>query len=151
MRPSVTGASLSSTAVAGPTIYPELNEVLAELVTGAQEILGESFYGAYLQGSFAVGDADEHSDVDFLVVIEDEVSDEQAAALQAMHQRIYTRETPWAQHLEGSYITRERLRRVDPSHAPLLYLDNGATELTRDSHCNIAVVRWSLRVHGVVL
>jgi hypothetical protein len=51
-----------------PTAYPELNATLAELVAGATSILGENFCGAYLQGSFAIGDADEHSDVDFLIV-----------------------------------------------------------------------------------
>ena len=134
-----------------PTVYPELNAVLRELVDGAQAILGESFCGAYLQGSFAVGDADEDSDVDFLVVTRDPVTEAQQADLQAMHRRIFVLETPWAQHLEGSYVSREELRRVDPSRSPWVYLDNGATELVRDNHCNTAVVRWSLREHGVVL
>src|ERR671930_536785 len=134
-----------------PTAYPELNAVLQELVESVQEILGESFCGAYLQGSFALGDADRESDVDFLVVTHDEVTDAQAAELQAMHQKIYALETPWAQHLEGSYPPRAALRRVDPSRSPWLYLDNGATELVRDNHCNTAVVRWTLREHGVVL
>src|ERR687887_2651788 len=136
---------------AQPTVYLELDAVLRELVEGAQAILGESFCGAYLQGSFALGDADEESDVDFLVVTHDEVTDAQAAELQAMHQRIYALETPWAQHLEGSYPPRAALRRVDPSRSPWLYLDNGATELVRDNHCNTAVVRWTLREYGVVL
>jgi hypothetical protein len=68
-----------------------------------------------------------------------------------MHERIYALDTPWAQHLEGSYAPAERLRRIDPSRSPWLYLDNGATELVRDNHCNTAVVRWTLREHGVVL
>jgi predicted nucleotidyltransferase len=38
--------------------------VLGELVSGARAVLGSNFAGAYLQGSFAVGDADEQSDVD---------------------------------------------------------------------------------------
>jgi len=80
-----------------------------------------------------------------------EVSDEQLAALQAMHQRLFQLDVPWAQHLEGSYVPKERLRRVDPSRSPFVYLDNGATELELDNHCNTAVVRWSLREHGVVL
>jgi predicted nucleotidyltransferase len=133
------------------TAYPELDAVLGELVESAQTILGESFCGAYLQGSFALGDADEESDVDFLIVTHEEVTDAHAAKLQAMHERIYWLETPWAQHLEGSYPPRESLRRVDPSRSPWLYLDNGATELVRDGHCNTAVVRWILREHGVVL
>lgn len=134
-----------------PTAYPDLNAVLAELVSSVRAILRESFCGAYLQGSFAIGDADVHSDVDFVVVTHDEVTDDELAALQAMHARIYALDVPWAQHLEGSYVPKERLRRVDPLRSELLYLDNGASALIRDSHCNTAVVRWTLREHGVVL
>ena len=72
-----------------PTVYPELNAVLEELVTSVRTILAENFCGAYLQGSFAVGDADVHSDVDFIVVTEDEVSAEQLAGLQEMHKRLH--------------------------------------------------------------
>jgi hypothetical protein len=134
-----------------PTAFPDLNAVLDDFVAGVKAILEENFCGAYLQGSFAVGDADVHSDVDFIVVTREEVNGEQAVALQAMHQRIYALDTPWAQHLEGSYAPKERLRRVDRARSPFLYLDNGATELIWDNHCNTAVVRWSLHEHGVVL
>jgi predicted nucleotidyltransferase len=133
------------------TPFSDLNDVLDRLVEGVQNILGDGFCGAYLQGSFAVGDADEHSDVDFIVVTGDEVTPEERAELQALHQELYALPTPWAQHLEGSYVPRRILRRPDPELRPLLYLDNGATEFTLDNHDNTAVVRWSLREHGVVL
>jgi Domain of unknown function (DUF4111)/Nucleotidyltransferase domain len=132
-------------------IPPDLDVVLQELVGDVRDVLGESFCGAYLQGSFALGDADEDSDVDFIVVTHDEVTDAELDALQDMHRRIYALPSPWAQHLEGSYVPKERLRRVETPPSPLWYLDNGATELVRDAHCNTAVVRWILREHGVVL
>jgi SAM-dependent methyltransferase len=44
-----------------PTNFPELNTVLEELVTSARSILSDNFCGAYLQGSFATGDADVHT------------------------------------------------------------------------------------------
>lgn len=133
-----------------PTPYPDLNAVLADLVSSVREILGENFVGAYLQGSFAAGDADEHSDVDFLVVMRDEVGDAEAK-LQALHQRLFELPTHWAQHLEGSHVPKEQLRRLGPDRPPWFYFDNGATEPAWDNHCNTAVVRWSLREHGVVL
>ena len=37
-----------------PTTYPELNDVLQELITSLKAILEEEFLGAYLQGSFAL-------------------------------------------------------------------------------------------------
>ena len=64
-----------------PTRYAELNGVLHDLVTGAQAALGESFVGAYLQGSFALGAGDLHSDCDFLVVVRERPDAEQEAAL----------------------------------------------------------------------
>lgn len=137
--------------MAEPTSYPELNDVLRELVESARSILSENFCGAYLQGSFAFGEADIHSDVDFVVVTHEEVGDEQLEALQHMHRRIHALDVEWAQHLEGSYIPEGPLRRVDASRSQFLFLDNGASELVRDDHCNTAVVRWLLREHGVVL
>jgi Aminoglycoside adenylyltransferase, C-terminal domain/Nucleotidyltransferase domain len=135
----------------GATEFAELNQLLVELVDGVREVLGDTFCGAYLQGSFAVGDADAHSDVDFIIVTKDDVTPEQQAELQVLHQKLFRLPTPWAQHLEGSYISRKVLRRPDPAHRPLLYLDNGSTEFALDNHDNTAVVRWSLREHGVVL
>ncbi len=133
------------------TDYPELNAVLGMLVADARSILGENFYGAYLQGSFALGEADEHSDVDFLIVTRDEINNEQLGQLQDMHKQIYELDVSWARHLEGSYVSREQLRHVDPSRSSYPFLDNGANELQPDDHCNTAVVRWLLREHGVVL
>jgi hypothetical protein len=133
------------------TPFDDLNQLLVELVAGVKEVLGDNFCGAYLQGSFAVGDADAHSDVDFIVVTEDEVKPEQQAELQALHQSLYALPTSWAQHLEGSYIPRKVLRRLDPDRRPLLYLDNGATEFALDNHDNTAIVRWLLREYGVIL
>src|SRR6478735_2122255 len=63
------------------TPYTELNSVLEELVTSVRSALGDAFVGAYLQGSFAVGDFDQHSDVDFIIVVKEELSDDFVAAL----------------------------------------------------------------------
>jgi predicted nucleotidyltransferase len=51
------------------TPYPDLDGVLVEFRRSLQSILGGKLVGAYLQGSFAVGDADEHSDVDWIDLI----------------------------------------------------------------------------------
>lgn len=134
-----------------PTSYPELNAVLHELASRAASILGENFVGAYLQGSFAVGDYDEHSDVDFLVAIQPDLAESQLAALQALHAELFLLPSPWAQHLEGSYFPLELLRRPDPAGTPFWYLDNTATQLARSTHDNTVVVRWVTRERGIVL
>ena len=69
----------------GPTAFPDLDEVLSELLAGMRDALGDDLCGLYLVGSFAVGDADEHSDVDFIAVTEHEVTPDRLARLQALH------------------------------------------------------------------
>ena len=134
-----------------PTPYPELNSVLRDLVDSVQNILGTNFVGAYLQGSFAVGDFDIHSDVDFIIVVHEEPSEQQVQALQVMHERIYCLDIPWAQHLEGSYFPKEFLWDCDHTGKPLWYLDHGSRSLIKADHCNTVVVRWVVRENGITL
>ncbi len=134
-----------------PTPYPDLNAVLGELTEGVQAILGPSLVGIYLQGSFAVGDFDAYSDVDYIIVIEEELTERQYSALQTMHARIYDLDCAWAQHLEGSYFPKETLRLPPQPGETLWYQDNGARQLIRSVHCNTLVVRWQLRQHGIAL
>ena len=133
------------------TQFPELDEVLRAFVAGVEEVLGENLVGIYLQGSFAVGDADEDSDVDFVVVTNGPLAPDDPLGLQAVQERIFAMPAHWAQHLEGSYFTRELIGRLDPECTPLLYFDNGQTEYAWDDHCNTAVVRYSVREHGIAL
>jgi predicted nucleotidyltransferase len=131
-----------------PTPILELNEVLHELVSGIKSILDKSLVAVFLQGSFALGDWDAGSDVDFLVVLENELPENLLPELQTMHGRIYALPSPWAQHLEGSYISKKVLRESDTS-IRLWYLDNGSQRLVQDIHCNTLVVRWTTREYGI--
>jgi hypothetical protein len=134
-----------------PTTDAALNAVLRDLVAGARTALGANFRAAYLQGSFAVGDWDAHSDVDWLIAIERDIAPDELDALQALHARLYQLPLPWAQHLEGSYMPLAILRRADLAQARLLFLGNGARQLERSAHDNTAVVRWVTREHGITL
>ncbi|HET6382529.1 MAG TPA: aminoglycoside adenylyltransferase domain-containing protein [Armatimonadota bacterium] len=134
-----------------PTPDAPLNSVLQDLVTSVQAILGDNFIGAYLQGSFAIGDWDYDSDVDFIIALDHDVNEAELPALQAMHGRIYDGDSNWAKHLEGSYFPKEILRRADPAKSELYFLDNTFRELIRSNHCNTLVVRWAVRERGIVL
>jgi hypothetical protein len=134
-----------------PTPFPELNQVLTELVSRIRLIMGRDFIGAYLQGSFAVGDFDQHSDVDFIAATQDDLTTDQVAALQVMHDQVYQLDSEWAKHLEGSYFPREVLKQTAKRGLELWYLDHGARSMIRSSHCNTLLVRWIVREKGVTL
>jgi Domain of unknown function (DUF4111)/Nucleotidyltransferase domain len=137
--------------VDGPTEFPELNDVLRDLVASAREILGDSMAGAYLQGSFALGDADIDSDCDFLIPLERPVSEQQEHDLRGLHSDIPIRPGHWTRHLEGSYPPIGRLATLGGLGESWLYIDHGWREMQWSTHCNTEVVRWTLREHGVTL
>jgi predicted nucleotidyltransferase len=134
-----------------PTPYADLNTVLDALVERVRAALEDTLVGVYLQGSFAVGDFDEHSDVDFIVVIARELTDEEVARLQRVHEDIYHLECEWAKHLEGSYFPITTLRDRHATRQPIWYLDHGRKSLVRSDHCNTLVVRTVVREMGVPL
>jgi hypothetical protein len=134
-----------------PTEYDELNAVLADLVERARVILGDDFVGAYLQGSFAVGDADMESDVDFIIPTQRPVTPEQEAALRDLHRELPARDGFWNKRIEGSYPPLDELRTLGAIGRDWLYIDNGHQEMTWSQHCNTEVVRWSLRECGITL
>lgn len=158
-----------------PTPLPELNAVLADFVARCQGILRSNLVGAYLQGSFAVGDFTERSDVDFMIVVRSEIEADTLDRLQRMHAAIHEQPSYWAKHLEGSYAPVAIIRRLTdeprdppghpprppswrdpetglpPKHYPFLFLGNGAASLVRSEHDNSLVVRWVLRERSIVL
>jgi hypothetical protein len=138
------------------TPYPEINSILDELLSGVRVILGPRLVGMYLDGSLALGDFDpEKSDIDFVVVVDGDVSPESFSALRTLHDRIAAKPSQWGKEVEGSYIPRHALRHGLPPVA-LPYIDRGA---------GLEIVHWEtgywisywiihrhiLREHGVAL
>lgn len=134
-----------------PTPYHDLNRVLRELVSDICMALRDDFVGAYLQGSFAVGDFDLHSDVDFVVAIQRDLTHAQVTALQEVHGRIHDSNCRWAKHLEGSYFPMKTIAAPPRRDDRLWYIDNGARSLARSNHCNTLLVRFVVREQGITL
>ncbi len=109
-----------------PTPYPEVNEVLNLLLSNVKEILGEQFVGMYLYGSLSSGDFNpETSDIDFLFVTEDTLSDETISKLETMHKATWATSLKRAGELEGAYVPRELMRRHDPNGSPCPTVNEG--------------------------
>jgi hypothetical protein len=141
----------ASPRAGSPTAFPELNELLRELVERARSILDGNFVGAYLTGSFALGAADLQSDCDFLIVTENRVTEKQERALRELHDKIPTRAGHWTHHLEGSYAPKGELETLAAIGREWLYIDHGWRDMQWSSHCNTEDVRWTLRERGITL
>jgi hypothetical protein len=132
--------------------YPEVNQLLQELLNNAQTILNEQFVGMYLFGSLTNGYFDQDSDIDVVVVTEAEISDDVFSALDAMHKRIYAGNSPWTIQLEVSYIPKRALRRYDPANALHPHIDRGSDEFFMMQHNESWIVqRHVLYERGITL
>ena len=136
-----------------PTPYPEVNTILQVLLERVKSILGSHFIGMYLDGSLTSNDFDEDSDIDFVVVTDEEISGDLFSELQEMHDRIATMDSPFAVQLEGSYISRQGLRRFDPEHALHPNIERGNGErLKMVYHDDWWIIhRYILRERGITI
>ena len=136
-----------------PTPFPEVNFILQELIGSVQSILGSHLIGMYLDGSLTSGDFDQDSDIDFMVVTDEDISGDLFIALQAMHEQIATIDSWCATQLEGSYISRRALRRHDPEYVLHPNIERGSGERLKmtdhDEPWNIH--RYVLRERGIPL
>jgi predicted nucleotidyltransferase len=132
--------------------YPELRRVLEIFVADVKEEISENLIGIYLVGSLASGDFDLDSDVDFISVIENELTKTNIKLLQEIQTRIHSIDCYPAKHLEGSYISIRDLNDWNTvGKKKLYYFDNGSTQFEKSTHDNKWHVRWILREHGITL
>ena len=136
-----------------PTKFKDLNALLADFTAGHKEILGDNLIGLYLQGSAAVGDMDEFSDVDFVAVLERDLNEAELNQMRELTLEFFNRkdEIAWAEHFEGSYFPLDLLKALDRPRETVWYNDNGSKVLERNTHCNTLIVRWCLWEYAIPL
>ena len=134
-----------------PTPYPEINNVLALLLGSVKKILGDQFIGMYLYGSLSSGDFDSQtSDIDFLVITTQTLSDEKIARLETMHKETWTTSLKRAGELEGAYVPRELIRRHDP-HGPACPTVNEGRFYVAELGSDWIIQRHVVREMGVIV
>ena len=133
--------------------YPDVDEVLRGFLEAARSILGQRLVGMYLYGSLAAGDfSPDRSDIDFVVVINGELSGMHLTELARMHERFATGDSPWATEIDASYIPRDALRRYDPKHARHPHVERGVGKLRIEHFGPDWVIQHHvLREYGVAL
>ena len=134
-----------------PSQYPDVNEILNLLLSNVQEILQDQFVGLYLYGSLSSGDFNpETSDIDFLVVTTDLLSEQKIVELESMHNQIWASGLKRAARLEGAYIPQKELRRYDLDNSPVPTINEGNFYVERHGSDWI-IQRHIVREYGVLL
>jgi hypothetical protein len=134
-----------------PTPHPEVNKLLLQLLANAKDILRDQFVGMYLYGSLSSGDFDPvSSDIDFLFVTTDALSEETVSQLEAMHNQTWANSDKRAGKLEGAYVPQSLIRRHDPNGAECPTINEGKFYLDRPGSDWI-IQRHVVREYGVIV
>lgn len=133
------------------TSYDDVNEILNLLIKNVKEILKEQFVGMYLYGSLSSGDFNpETSDVDFLVVTADYLSEKIISKLETMHKQTWATSLKRAGKLEGAYVPKELIRRHNPNGSACPTINEGKFYLDTPGS-DWVIQRHVVRECGVVL
>ena len=109
-----------------PSIYPDVNQLLKQLLQSTKEVLQAQFIGMYLYGSLSSGDFNpETSDIDYLIITNDILTDEMISKLKAMHDATWAISLKRAGELEGAYVPKDLIRKHDPNGVPCPIINEG--------------------------
>ncbi|OCL26604.1 hypothetical protein U472_11510 [Orenia metallireducens] len=133
------------------TSYPGVNKLLDKFVSNVNNILKQQLVSIYILGSLAVGDFNlNSSDIDFLVITETNLKKEIITYLRNMHYELVSNNPIWGDRLEGSYISKDKLKEFQPPENPRPYIHKGQLKLLRYGNEWI-IEKYVLKKHGMIL
>ena len=135
-----------------PTQYEDVNSIILLLLQKSQRILKKNLLAMYLHGSLATGyyNRKRGSDIDFVVIVEKEISEEKVQKLQDMLYEIVQYEPKLSKKLEGSYIPKEWLKNKEPPEGVRPYINGGTLHLYPYGH-EWVLEKFLIRDKGIVV
>lgn len=110
--------------------YPYVNNAIKKLNDLIKGILGDNYFGMYIHGSLALGDFDTNtSDIDFMVVVNNQLSQNDFLKLKQMHENFRNSDSYWSNRFEGSYVEFSWLREYLPPALTRPYCNNDEFKL----------------------
>jgi predicted nucleotidyltransferase len=135
-----------------PTAYDDVNQLLEELLTNMQNILGEKLVGVYLYGSLVIGDFDPtSSDIDLVAALTSDLDDEEFAALQKMHDDFAHEHREWDNRIEVCYISLAALQTVKTKTSLVANISPGEPFHHRESSREWLADWYVVRKKGITL
>lgn len=97
----------------------EITNISRAFAEGLQRIPGEKLYGAYVDGAAAFPDSVPTGDIDFHVILESELTDEERSELERFHQSLAEQFPPLGGEMDGYYLLLADARRTAPPRSEM--------------------------------
>ncbi|MCD5417522.1 DUF4111 domain-containing protein [Candidatus Bipolaricaulota bacterium] len=97
------------------TISQQVSIIGQAFVNGLKDILGKKLYGVYIYGASAFPDTLPIRDIDFHVILNSELTDEERLRLEKLHKSLAQKYPPLGGEFDGYYILlKDALRKTPP-------------------------------------
>ena len=134
------------------TGHKDVDDVLYWFLARVRELLRADFVGMYLYGSLALGDFDPaHSDIDFIVVTEAELTPAMIAVVGDMHVQFDQSGSVWHGRIEAAYAAREALCTFPATEQAYPQVEKGRALFVEPLEIGWIFQCFTLRKRGVVL
>ncbi|MEA2572842.1 MAG: hypothetical protein QOH93_140 [Chloroflexia bacterium] len=134
------------------TQYPDINELLDDLLGQIRSILGEKLVGLYLYGSLVTGDFDiGASDIDLLAVTSSDIDGGEFDRLDKMHQDFILRYMQGEDRLEIAYISLGALKMYKQRSSNIAIISPGEPFHVKEAGKDWAINWYVVREKGISL
>jgi hypothetical protein len=129
-----------------------VEQLLDDLVDGLRRNLGHGLVGVSVYGSVATGDFDDAvSDVDLLVVLDEDISGDRFVRLDAFHDGVVAAQPEWNDRLDIAYVSAEGLRTFRVKASPLASISPGEPFNVKPAGVDWLLNWYQVREHGRTL
>lgn len=97
----------------------DINGISRAFARGLQRILGQKLYGAYIYGAAAFPDSAPTGDIDFHVILESELTDEERFEVERFHESLAERFPTLGGEMDGYYLLLADARRTAPPRSEM--------------------------------
>jgi len=135
-----------------PTSYPDINQLLDNLLSQIHLILNKKLVGLYLYGSLVNGDFDyDISDIDLLAVTSSDIDDTEFDRLQQMHDDIADRNKQWDNRIEVAYLSTAALKTYKSRPSQIAIISPGEPFHIKEAGKDWSINWYVVREKGVTL
>ena len=123
----------------------KINIICQEFVKGLKDILGKKLYGIYIYGSAVFQDALPLGDIDFHVIIRNELTEIERTEIEKLHESLSRNYPPLGGELDGYYILLKDAYKNSP---PKSQMWNHATDSSWALHREHILAGRYIRLYG---
>jgi len=98
----------------------EIRNLCEALLKGLKKVLGDNLYGVYLYGALAFPEGGATGDIDFHVILKEELDQKEKSNLKELHAALARDFPPLGAELDGYYILLDDARRPSPPKHQIL-------------------------------